>query len=111
MHLLVFDAFARTINNLPAEDILKALDLESFILKSYSENHRLYLPAEAYSIFCFGQFVRAAKCDEPMPNCKPLPPNHLKFYKQTVVRLIQANELPPSTLDQFDSAFPASGQQ
>ena len=35
----------------------------------------------------------------------PLPPEHVKFYRQTVVRLIKANELPQSAMKQFDEAF------
>lgn len=110
MHLLVFDIFARTMKNLSTEAILKALDLESISLERDSGKHRLYLPADAYSIFCFRQFVRAMTHGGAMPNCKPLPPGHLKFYKQTLVRLIQASELPESTLEQFDLAFPATSQ-
>lgn len=105
MQLLVFDIFARTIKSVPTEAILKVLDLECEMLKRDSENHRLYLPEDAYSIFCFRQFIRVAKLGESVPNCKHLPPDHLEFYKQTVVRLVQAKELPESAMKAFDDAF------
>lgn len=105
MHLLVFDIFARTIASLPTKAILKALDLECKMLERDSENHRLYLPEDAYSIFCFRQFVRVARFGGTAPACKPLPPDHLEFYKQTVVRLVQAGELPESAMKAFDDAF------
>lgn len=107
MHLLVFDTFAKTIGALPGEAILKALDLESQTLEHDWENYRLYLPAEAYSIFCFRQFVRKAKVGKTARRCQPLPPAHLKFYRQTVARLVEANELPQSAVDQFDNTFSA----
>jgi hypothetical protein len=34
-----------------------------------------------------------------------LPPEHIEFYKETIVRLVQANELPPGAMGQFDFAF------
>ena len=105
MHLLVFGTFAKTIEALSAEAILKALDLESKMLEYDWENYRLYLEEEAYSIFCFRQFVRKAKLGKTTARCQPLPAEHVKFYRQTVARLIQANELPQSALEQFDNTF------
>jgi hypothetical protein len=31
----------------------------------------------------------------------PFPPEHVEFYRQTLVRLIQANELASETLNNF----------
>lgn len=108
MELMVFSIFARTISNLPAKAILKALDLESKILQFAADNYRVYLPEEAYSIFCFRQFVRAAKLGKTMTRCMPLPQDHLKFYKEIVIRLIDANELPQSAMAQFENTFSIS---
>lgn len=105
MHLLVFDTFANTIETLSAAAILKALELESKMLEYDWENYRLYLPTEAYSIFCFRQFVRKARLGKTATRCQPLPAAHVKFYRQIVARLIQANELPQSALGQFDDTF------
>lgn len=105
MHLLDFDTFAKTIEALPAKAILKSLELESKMLELESENYRLYLSGDPYSIFCFRLFVRRAKLGKSPVRCMPLPPEHVKYYRQTVDRLIQANELPRSALEQFDNWF------
>lgn len=110
MELMVFATFARTISNLPAKAILKALDLESKMLEFAAENYRVYLPEDAYSIFCFRQFVQAAKLGKTTTRCMPLPQDHLKFYQETVTRLIEANELPQSAREQFDNVFSISHQ-
>ncbi len=105
MYLLVFEIFAKTISKLPTEAILQLLDLECEMLERDAEIHRLYLPRDAYSIFCFRQFVRMVKFGEEMPFCPPLPPDHLEFYKETVVRLVHAKELPESAMKAFDDVF------
>lgn len=105
MHLVHFDIFARTISNLPPEAILKTLDLGSKSLEHISENYRLYLPADAYSIFCFRQFVRDIIAGKTVTICGPLPSAHVRFYRQTVTRLVQANEMDESALEKFDNAF------
>ena len=105
MYLLVMDDFAKTVETLSAGAILNVLELESKLLEFDPENYRLYLPADAYSIFCFRQFVRSVKLGKTTSRCKPLPPEHVKFYRQTVTRLIEANELPQSARQQFDNTF------
>ncbi|HEV2454328.1 MAG TPA: hypothetical protein VGY98_08705 [Verrucomicrobiae bacterium] len=105
MHLLNFNIFAETIAKLPAGAILKALELESKMLEYEWENYRLYLPEEAYSIFCFRQFVRHTVFGKTPARCMPLPRNQVEFYRQTVVRLIEAKELPESALEQFEQTF------
>ena len=105
MFLLVFDSFAETIKNLPAKAIIKALELESKMLEYDGENYRLYLPEEAYSIFCFRRFVQHVRLGKIMSRCMPLPADHVAFYRKTVGRLIEGNELPQSALKQFDNVF------
>lgn len=108
MHLLDFDTFAKTIETLSGEAIVKALELNSKMFGYDPENYRLYLPEDAYSIFCFRQFVREAKLGKTMPCCGPLPAEHVRFYRQTVERLIEADELPKSALEEFDNVIRAA---
>ena len=108
MYFLNFDEFARMFADLPATAILKALELESKMLEYDWENYRLYLPEDAYSIFCFRRFTRSARLGKPAARCMPLPSKHVKFYRQTVARLIQENELPDSALEHFDSEVSAA---
>jgi hypothetical protein len=105
MELQIFGSFTKMINGLPTRAVLMALDLECKMLKNDIEVHRLDFSEDAFSIMSFRQFVRLAKQDEAMQCLKPLPPDHLEFYKKTIVRLIQANELPSSAMKLFDKTF------
>jgi hypothetical protein len=93
------------ITDWPATAVIKGLDLECKMLEDDLEFHRLSFPDEALSIMCFRQFVRMAKFGEAMQCVKVLPPDHVEFYKETIVRLIEANELPRSAMEQFDHIF------
>lgn len=106
MSLQVFDLFAKMITGLPPRAVLKALDLECKMLEDDIQNHHLVLAEDAFSIICFRQFVRMAKQGEAMRCIKPLSPDHVEFYKQTIVRLVHADELPPAAMEQFDYTFP-----
>jgi hypothetical protein len=105
MELQVFGLFAKMINGLPARAILKALDLECKTLEDDFEHHRSALAEDAFSILSFRQFVRMAQLGTAMHCIKPLPPDHIEFYKNTIVRLIQADELPASAMKDFDFTF------
>jgi len=101
----MFTRFRRTIANLPAEAVINALDLECKMLEDDLAHQRLAQSEDAGSILCFRQFLRMAKFDEAMRCVKPLPLSHVEFYKETIIRLVQANELPKSALEQFDYTF------
>ena len=105
MPLYHFDLFARTVTDLPVWAIVRALDLECKMLQDDFEHQRLTLPEDAFSILSFRQFVRMAKFGETMQCVRPLPPDHVEFYKKTIVRLVQANLLPPLAMEQFDYTF------
>ena len=107
MPLHHFDIFARTITNLPITAVIQALDLEAKMLED-DFNKRLLTPEDdTFSILSFRKFVRMAKLGKVMPPVKSVPPDHAEFYKETIVRLVQANELPPTAMEQFDQAFPS----
>jgi hypothetical protein len=101
----IFDLFARMITDVPAREVIHELDLESKMLEHDLWRRHLPLTQEAFSILRFCQFVRAAKTGREMCFVDALPPDHIEFYKTTVVRLIQANELPLSATNQFDHIF------
>jgi hypothetical protein len=67
--------------------------------------HRIEMTNDALSILNFGQFIRTAKDGKAMPHVQPLSPDHIEFYKNTIVRLVHAGELPESTMQKFDSIF------
>lgn len=101
----IFDLFVRIIADVPARVIVKELDLQCRMLENELWRHHQPLTQEAFSILRFGQFVRAAKTGRAVCSVEAIPPDHLEFYKTTVVRLIHANELPLAAADQFDHTF------
>ncbi len=105
MQLRVFELFAAMVTNVPAQCILKALDIECQMLKSDVEHNRLPLPEDAFSIFYFREFVHAAKVGRTLGCNKPLPPDHVEFFKKTINRLVQSDELPHSAVEQFENAL------
>ena len=101
----IFKDIARKISNLPDRGILEALDIECKTFRRDLGNCRLDLPSEVYSVLYFRLFVRAAKVGDSINCIVPLPADHIKFYRETLVRLVQANELPPSAISHFESTF------
>jgi hypothetical protein len=104
MAFRIFELFTGVIADLPPEAILKVLDLECDMLEKDAKNHRP-VPEDAFSIFYFREFVRTIKLGKVMRHVKPLPADHIEFFKKTIVRLVQANELPQAAMDQFDGTF------
>jgi hypothetical protein len=107
----LFDVFSKMISGLPARAVPKALDLQCRMIEEDGENRRLASPEDACSILCFRQFIQSTKLGQPMENLKPLSPDHIEFYKETIVRLIQSEVLPPSAMDRFDAIFVRPGFQ
>ncbi|MGH8021990.1 MAG: hypothetical protein ACRED1_00295 [Limisphaerales bacterium] len=101
----IFEVFARTIAALPAESVVMALELECQMLREDVESKRLPLPRDACSIFYFRDFVHAASLGQAVNPARPLPVNHLEFFRETIARLARAQVLPPAAVNQFDDAF------
>lgn len=108
VRFVVFGAFSKTVGHLPSEAIIRALDLECQMLRDDLEHNRLDLDEDTSSILYFSQFIKMVKNGQAVRRARFLPLDHLEFYRETIVKLIQANELPSSAMDQFQNAFPAS---
>jgi hypothetical protein len=106
--LQFFDSFAKLISNVPDRAVLETLDLECKMLQDDLRQHRVDLTDEANSILNFQLFVRAAKFGHAIRRIVPLPAEHIEFYKKTIIRLIQAEQLPPSAMNNFDFTFVAA---
>ena len=100
-----FEIFAKAISRLPSACVLSALDSECKTLEMDNKNHRLDEFEDALSIFSFRQFLRMAREGQPMRCVKPLPLDHIEFYKETIVRLVRAGEIPKKAVEQFDFTF------
>jgi hypothetical protein len=101
---MTFGAFSKMVSNLPPEAIIGAMDRECQTLEDDLEHDRL-TDDDAISILCFKQFIQMARRREVIRCAKRLPPDHLEFYRVTLVRLVQANELRASVMEQFERAF------
>lgn len=105
----LFELFAKMVADLPVRAIPRVLDIECQMLEADALNHRVDFPEDAHCILCFRQFVQTAKLGHAMLFPNLFRPEHIEFLKETVVRLVQADELPPSAMDQFEDAFGQPG--
>lgn len=103
----LFSIFSRMITGMPAPAVLRALDGECRMLEEDMEQHRLDFTDDTLSILCFRGFLQMVKCGSVMRCSIHLPPDHAEFYKETIVRLVHAGELPGTAMDEFDYAFTA----
>jgi hypothetical protein len=101
----IFRIFSNVIRNLPTPAILKTLDAECHMLEEDIEHYRSKVTDDVLSILCFRGFVKMVKAENVMRCYLHIPPEHLEFYKETVVRLVQAGELNPKAMEEFDYAF------
>ena len=83
----------------------KALELECKMLEDDLEHNRSGLSEDAVSILCFYEFVRMLKANSVMRCSHHVPSDHIEFYKQTVIRLVEGGVLPQSSLDDFIYVF------
>ena len=93
------------VGNIPALAILRALDAECRMLEDDLAHYRLTITADALSILSFWEYVQMARLGIFLHHSMHLPAEQIEFYKETLVRLIQVGELPPSAINEFDYVF------
>jgi hypothetical protein len=101
----IFSPFVKMVRRLPAKAIIQALELEYRMLQNDFESNRYVFTEEPLSILYFREFIQTARFGGTMYFTRPFPPEHYEFYRQTLVRLINAGEVPPSALEAFDRLF------
>jgi len=101
----IFDLFTERIRDVPAKAVLSALALECEMLEDDMSQNCSILTLDIFSILYFGQFLRLAKLGKAMCIVEGFPPAHVKFYKETTAKLVEAKQLPPSAVVEFDNAF------
>ena len=101
----IFGIFSRMLSNMPAHGVLRALEAECKMMEADLKRYHENLREDVRSILCFGQFIRMVNTHKVERLSMFLPFDHVEFYKETIIRLIQAQELPPSSMDDFDFAF------
>jgi len=103
----LFNAFADLVELLSPALVIQATELQGGILERALDRNRPVPRDEAMSIISFCRFIRAIRQSPgSLPLfAPPIPSVQLAFYRKTVSRLIQAGELPESTLREFDYIF------
>lgn len=100
-----FKTFADRISELPDQAVIGALDRECEMLRRNLAKARGDLSDQAYSIFYYKLFVRAAKLGDLLDLTIQLPADEVEFFQKTTARLVQAEALPASALGHFQSTF------
>lgn len=95
------------VAKLPPEAVVRAVDLQCKIIHDDLTYDRFTMEDDVFSILCFGQFMKTANSGKDFGCFRNLPLDHLEFYRETIIRLVQANELPATAMEQFDRAFAA----
>ena len=98
----MFDSFADMIENIPPTAILRVLQREQHMLEEDLICQRPVPFKEAESILNFCRFIAAAREEHQTRFSNPLPQSHLEFYRKTVERLIDAEQLPFDARMEFD---------
>jgi hypothetical protein len=101
----IFSPFVKMVQRLPTKAIIQALEVEYRMVQNDFERDRIALTEEALSILYFREFIRMAKYGGEVFFTRPFPPEHCEFYRHTLVRLIEANEVPPDAVEKFDQLF------
>jgi hypothetical protein len=101
----IFRPFMKMVQRLPAKAIIQALELEYKMLQNDFESNRYVFTEEPLSILYFREFIQTARFGGTMFFSRPFPPEHYEFYRHTLVRLIKAGEVSPSSLEAFDHLF------
>ena len=100
----LFMSFSRIIGLIPAKTVLRAVELERWMIQDHLTSPQAEHRHDAVSILSFWYFLRSVRFGEEMHPASP-PPEHLPFYRETVERLVEARELPANATEQFDYAF------
>jgi len=100
----LYNVFAATIDEMPAQVIPKALELQRKMLEEDLAGKRTMPMNEVRSILSFCRFMEVVRQGG---ECLPIavPEKHFEFYRETVERLVRANILTSQATDQFDLVF------
>ena len=106
MNTSLFDSFSKMIEEIPAEGIIPAVELERRTLAEDLAHSRTVAIKEVRSILSFCRFIEAAQSGITLPPTV-LPATETAFYRRTTHRLIEAGELPFDARERFDATFSA----
>ena len=99
----LFEIFANTLDRLPIKGLRRAIELEMRMLEADVSGQRIPDDLEVKSILAFCRFVNYVSTGTTLADVK-LPVAHVAYYRNLVLRLIEAGELPANAITQFDAA-------
>jgi hypothetical protein len=99
-----FDLFVHIIDRTPTNTVLDAIKLEHWMLEDDLLYKRVAETREVDSILHFCQFIAAVTEEDKILPVK-LPAKHITFYRNVLLRLIEAGELPATAKEQFNDTF------
>jgi hypothetical protein len=104
VNVRLFELFSKTINETPAKEVLRAVELQRRRLEADLATQRVLLE-DAASLLTFFNFlegdVRRSQADLAI-----LPAEQIDFYRKTVERLVAAGELSTEIAGRFDRIYP-----
>jgi len=106
MNTNLFESFSKMIEEIPAQGIIPAVELERRMLAEDLAHSRTVAIKEVRSILSFCRFIEAAQSGVSLPPTV-LPATETEFYRRTTARLIEAGELPFEAKEKFDATFSA----
>ncbi len=104
----MFEIFAETLDGMPPPAALNFLKRIHQNIEDALLYKRLDDTLEVNSVLSFCQFMNLVMEEEMIFPIDGLPTRHVAFYGKTVLRLIEAGEIPRTAKKKFDAAFSAT---
>lgn len=100
----VFESFCEMLESIPIKAVLRAADAERRMVEDDLEKGRTERDENSLSVLSFCDFLLRAVSGGYI-SLPALPVEHCAFYRKIVHRLVEAGELPPEIVEQFDRIF------
>lgn len=101
----LFRTFSGMVEQLPPESFFAFVEKQQRMIEEDLIHKRLFPIEDTISILKFCRFFEAKATGRSiLPSI--LLPEHVAFYRRIVERLVEAGELPPYALHEFDAKFP-----
>ena len=104
MSLGLFETFCEMLESIPVQAVLRAADAERRMVEDDLEMKRTEPDENSLSILSFCDFLLRSVSGGYV-SLPAMPVEHCAFYRKIVHRLVEAGELPPEMVGQFDRIF------
>jgi hypothetical protein len=104
MNSRLFESFCEMLESIPSKAVLRAVDAERRMVEDDLEKQRTERDEYVVSILSFCNFLIRAVTGGYV-SLPAFPVEHCAFYRKIVHRLVDAGELPPEMMTQFDKIF------